>query len=115
MARRTSTCRLYRAELGTELGLLLDPGFLVLVDLLACRYDARVAESIKGWGSPGFNDATWSKAELVSGPGGVLRSPMMPSIRPTTTLVPKSVTEPQPGVFVFDFGQVGSVVVAGVN
>lgn len=34
-------------------------------------YDARLMQS--GWNRPGFNDAKWSQAILVNGPGGELR------------------------------------------
>ncbi len=65
------------------------------------RYDARVL--IDGWDRPGFDDRSWDKA--VSVPGYPLVSQMMPPIRATETLAPRSVARLPGGTFVFDFGQ----------
>ena len=66
-------------------------------------YDARLEKP--GWTAPGFNDSDWKAATIVPGPGGVLRAQQMPPIRITRTLVPVALSEPQPGIFVFDVGQ----------
>lgn len=66
-------------------------------------YDARL--ETRGWDRPGFNDKSWKKAELVQGPKGVLSAQMMPPIRVMDTIVPLKMTNPQPGVTVFDMGQ----------
>jgi alpha-L-rhamnosidase len=65
------------------------------------RTDARVL--IDGWDRPGFDDKGWEKA--VSVPGYPLVSQMMPPVRVTGTLTPRSVTRLAGGAFVFDFGQ----------
>ncbi|MBN1878397.1 MAG: family 78 glycoside hydrolase catalytic domain [Anaerolineae bacterium] len=68
------------------------------------RYDARL--EFPGWDAPGFNDHVWNpvivepreaKVALVGQPD--------PPIRVTEEIVPVSVTEQTPGVFIFDLGQ----------
>jgi len=67
------------------------------------EYDAR--REMPGWANASFNDAAWSPVQLVSAPGGKLAAQMINPIRVTETLKPVAVTEPKPGVFVFDMGQ----------
>jgi alpha-L-rhamnosidase len=67
------------------------------------EYDAR--KEFNGWNSPGFNDSAWQPAQLVIGPEGRLSSQMMAPIRVTQILKPNVVSEPKPGVFIFDMGQ----------
>jgi len=92
------------------------------------EYDAR--KELPGWARPGFDDSHWEKALFVDAPSfdpnstavpvfgdrpllghlfrsaaGRLSTPMLPPIRVTETLKPKSVRELRPGVFIFDFGQ----------
>ncbi len=66
-------------------------------------YDARL--EIPGWDLPGFDDSSWRA--VVAAPDGVgeLRGQMLPPIRKTRTLQPVQITEPKPGVFIFDMGQ----------
>ncbi len=66
-------------------------------------YDARLEKP--GWASPGFDDAGWRAAHVVAGPQGVLAAQMLPPIKVTETIKPVRLTEPRPGVFVFDLGQ----------
>jgi alpha-L-rhamnosidase len=66
-------------------------------------YDARLETA--GWDRAGFNDRGWKAAEAVEGAKGVLSAQMMPPIRVTDTLVPLKMTNPAPGVYVFDMGQ----------
>lgn len=66
-------------------------------------YDARLETA--GWDLPGYDDSQWSKAEPVPGPKGVLSGQMMPPIRVVDTIVPLKMTNPEPGVYVFDMGQ----------
>ena len=58
-----------------------------------------------GWDGPGFDDKAWAPAEAVKGPAGVLSAQMMPAIQVVDTIVPLKMTNPQPGVYVFDMGQ----------
>jgi len=67
------------------------------------EYDARM--EIPGWSEPGFDDHAWRAAQRVDAPGGVLRSQPCEPIRVTQTLKPVAVTEPKPGVYIFDMGQ----------
>ncbi len=66
-------------------------------------YDARQAP--RGWSSPGFDDAAWQEVIETGGPGGILKSQMMPPIKVTKTLQPVKEINPEPGVSLFDLGQ----------
>ena len=66
-------------------------------------YDARL--ETPGWDQPGFDDAAWTAAQAVEGPKGTLSAQMMPPIRVVDTRVPASMTNPEPGVYVYDMGQ----------
>jgi alpha-L-rhamnosidase len=66
-------------------------------------YDARLEKT--GWDLPGFDDKSWKRAEVISGPQGILSAQMMPPIKVTDTIVPLKMTAPKPGVYVFDMGQ----------
>jgi alpha-L-rhamnosidase len=66
-------------------------------------YDARL--ETPGWDRPGFDDSGWNAAQAVEGPKGVVSAEMMPPIRVVDTLVPVKMTNPRPGVYVFDMGQ----------
>jgi alpha-L-rhamnosidase len=67
------------------------------------EYDAR--REMPGWAKAGFDDSAWGPAQLVSAPGGKLAAQMIEPIRVTGTLQPVALTEPQPGVFIYDLGQ----------
>ncbi|HEV2348269.1 MAG TPA: family 78 glycoside hydrolase catalytic domain [Terriglobia bacterium] len=66
-------------------------------------YDARL--ETPGWDQPGFDDSAWAAADVVEGPQGTLSAQMMPPIRVVDTLVPVSIANPEPGVYVYDMGQ----------
>ncbi|MCS6775324.1 MAG: glycoside hydrolase family 78 protein [Chloroherpetonaceae bacterium] len=66
-------------------------------------YDARREQT--GWNTPEFNDASWDNARIVEAPAGILSAQNHPPIRVAQTLRPVRLTEPRPGVFVFDIGQ----------
>ena len=67
------------------------------------EYDARL--ELSGWNAPGFDDAKWHPAQGVTAPGGKLAAQMIEPIRVTETLKPVALTQPKPGVWVFDLGQ----------
>jgi alpha-L-rhamnosidase len=67
------------------------------------EYDGRL--EMPGWSEPGFNDRKWEAARVVGAPGGVLSAQMAEPIRVVETLHPVRMTEPEPGVYVFDMGQ----------
>ncbi len=58
-----------------------------------------------GWNAPGFDASAWPAARLVEAPAGVLAAETAPPIRAVLTLKPRAISEPRPGVYVFDFGQ----------
>ncbi len=66
-------------------------------------YDARRETS--GWDRPGFDDTDWPAAEAITGPTGVLSAQLMPAIQVVDTIMPLKMTNPLPGVYVFDMGQ----------
>jgi alpha-L-rhamnosidase len=66
-------------------------------------YDAR--REIPKWNLPGFDDAGWSTASVVSAPAGTPRAEANEPIRVTDTRPPGVRAEPSPGVFVYDVGQ----------
>jgi alpha-L-rhamnosidase len=66
-------------------------------------YDARKEQP--GWDRPGFDDSKWVQASLALEPLGILSAQDVPPIRVTRTLAPVKITEPRPGVRIFDFGQ----------
>jgi len=67
------------------------------------EYDAR--REFVDWSKTGFRDAAWQQAQLVAAPGGALCAPMIDPIRVTGAFKPMSVSEPKPGMFVYDLGQ----------
>lgn len=67
------------------------------------EYDARREED--GWAEAGFDDATWQPAQLVESPGGRLIAQMLEPMRVTEVIPAVEITEPQPGMFLVDFGQ----------
>lgn len=67
-------------------------------------YDAR--REHEGWDTAGFDDSAWEPAALSKEPKlGRLQAQDAPPIRVTKVLPAKRVTEPKPGVFIYDFGQ----------
>ena len=65
-------------------------------------YDAR--KELRGWDRPGFDDTHWEPAATAE-PLGPLRAQTAPPIRITRTLQPVKITEPKPGIYIFDLGQ----------
>ncbi len=66
-------------------------------------YDAR--KEMPGWSTAGFSDVGWQPAKEVPAPGGILAAQMIEPIRVVETLKPISLTEPRPGVWIYDMGQ----------
>lgn len=67
------------------------------------KYNARLEQ--KGWNDIGFNDKNWTNAKIENGPAGQLVAQYIPPVRATKILKPVKITEPKPGVYLFDFGQ----------
>ena len=66
-------------------------------------YDAR--QELRGWNQAGFNDAAWRSPQLATEKIGRLQAQPQPPIRVRETFPAVAVTEPQPGVFIYDLGQ----------
>lgn len=66
-------------------------------------YDARLEQ--KGWNETDFDDSKWQKAKSETGPTGQLIARYIPPVKATRILKPLKMTEPSPGVYLFDFGQ----------
>lgn len=66
-------------------------------------YDARLEQD--GWNNRNFKDKSWQTAKVEAGPKGELIARYIPPVRATKILNPIKMTEPEPGVYLFDFGQ----------
>jgi alpha-L-rhamnosidase len=66
-------------------------------------YDARREQP--GWDRAGFDDSGWKQAVPAPEPVGPLRAQDAPPIRISRILHPVKLSEPQPGVYIIDFGQ----------
>ncbi len=66
-------------------------------------YDARLEKP--GWAAAGYDDAGWSRAAIKEGPRGRLQSQLMPAIKVNRTIKPVKLTNPKPGIYVYDMGQ----------
>ncbi len=65
--------------------------------------DARLEQ--RGWDLPGFDASGWAQAKRGQAPDTRLIAQTSPLLERTGTLRARSVSEPQPGRYVFDFGQ----------
>ena len=65
-------------------------------------YDARREKP--GWDRPGYDDLAWSAVKVAPAPAGRLMAQYHPPIRKTASIRPVAISEPKPGVFVFDLG-----------
>lgn len=66
-------------------------------------YDAR--RELNGWRVPVFDDATWSAAQVVDGPGGSLTPAIAPAVGQHETYVPVKQASLGGGRVVYDLGQ----------
>jgi alpha-L-rhamnosidase len=66
-------------------------------------YDARLERA--GWDAPGYDDSAWEAARVAEAPKGALSAQMTQPIRVTGVLKPVRITQPKPGVFLYDLGQ----------
>ncbi len=74
----------------------------------ACLLDGEVYDARKempGWDRPGFDDAAWKPVEVQAQVRGRLVAQPNEPIRVVEELEPVAITEPAPGVYVFDLGQ----------
>jgi alpha-L-rhamnosidase len=68
------------------------------------RYDARRLPA--RWLEPGFDDRSWAPAVLVPGPRGALRAAAQEPIGVSGEIKPVGLSQPRPGVWVYDFGRI---------
>lgn len=62
-------------------------------------------EAPSRWEHPGFDDASWRRAEVLPAPAGRLVAQRHPPIRAVREIPPVKLTQPRPGVFVYDLGE----------
>ncbi len=65
--------------------------------------DARLISD--GWATAGYNSSSWMEAIAIDPKPVPIEAQDFESIRVERTLTPKTMTEPKPGVYVYDFGQ----------
>ncbi len=65
--------------------------------------DARLEQP--GWDKAGFNDAAWTSASTVPVKEPKLVAQYFQPIRIERTMTAMKITQPKPGVYIFDFGQ----------
>jgi alpha-L-rhamnosidase len=70
-------------------------------------YDAR--KEMAGWNTPEYNmeenETQWFIPLIKPAPGGIMQSQMLEPIEAIEELKPISVSNPKPGIFVYDLGQ----------
>ncbi|HEY5912841.1 MAG TPA: family 78 glycoside hydrolase catalytic domain [Verrucomicrobiae bacterium] len=71
--------------------------------LMGCVYDAR--KELPGWDTPACDDAQWRSAKVDATVKANLQAHPGAPIRRIEQVAAKKVTEPKPGVYVFDLGQ----------
>ncbi|MBL7093841.1 family 78 glycoside hydrolase catalytic domain [candidate division KSB1 bacterium] len=98
-------------EDGTSISVVSDEKWKLTTDgpiQANCEYDGEIYDArteANGWSKIGFNDSQWRNVELVEKPGEKLVAQMNEPIKVMETIQPVAVTEPQPGIFIFDMGQ----------
>ena len=90
---------------GTDSAWRASPGPVLRADMLAGEiYDARL--ELSGWDKPGFDASGWSPvATGAEFEPAVLEPHPAEPVRATQQLPARAITEPRPGVYVFDLGQ----------
>jgi alpha-L-rhamnosidase len=66
-------------------------------------YDARL--ELPGWDSPGFSSAAWTNVTTGAENSPVIQAHPAETVQTNQTLAPTSITQPQPGLYVVNFGQ----------
>lgn len=76
------------------------------------KYDALIEKSLDGWNKPNYDDSGWDAPALLAankivsnGQTPQIVSQNIALIRPTVELPALSMTEPEEGVYIYDFGQ----------
>jgi alpha-L-rhamnosidase len=66
-------------------------------------YDARM--DLGDWSRAGYDATRWQPAQVVAAPAPVISAQRQEPLRVTGTLKPIALTEPKPGLFIYDLGQ----------
>ncbi len=66
-------------------------------------YDARREQ--QAWDSPGFSNAAWRGAQVMKSPAKKIEAQTIDPIKVIETIKPVRMTNPKPGVYVYDMGQ----------
>lgn len=66
-------------------------------------YDARLEHN--GWDKAGFDDSKWNNPKLYTLPNGRLMPSPTTGIKNQETIKPIKMTEPSPGIYIFDLGK----------
>ncbi len=67
------------------------------------HYDAQLEKN--GWDTSSYDDLTWEPVQLIDGPGGKLVYQNIPPVKRIKTITPVNITNPKPGVYIYDMGQ----------
>ena len=95
---------------GSSATICSDESWKVSTDGLIVYNDIRGGETcdarkaMPGWDRPGYDDSAWTNARIVPAPKGRLQAQYHPPIRAVESMRPVKLTEPKPGVYVFDLG-----------
>lgn len=90
--------------LGTDESWRAAPGPVLDNNIYAGEeYDARL--EIPAWSDSPFNDRSWKNASLIEAPTRDLQVQSLPPIKRIKTLHAVDLSQPKPGIFVYDFGQ----------
>lgn len=71
--------------------------------LMGETYDARL--EMPGWDRAGFDDRSWRPVEILDKPRAELSAQRSQVVRRVQMLSPRTITEPRPGVYIFDMRQ----------
>ncbi len=66
-------------------------------------YDAQLEKP--GWDQTNYDDSGWKQVELMESPGGKLESQNIQAIKKNKIIKPVQITNPKPGVYVYNMGQ----------
>jgi len=93
-----------REIIGTDSSWQAAAGPIRAADLqMGCLYDAR--REFQGWDAPGFEDEQWRPASVDAAVTANLEAHPGEPMRRMEEIAARSMTEPRPGVYVFDLGQ----------
>jgi alpha-L-rhamnosidase len=94
-----------RATIPTDARWTVKPGPIVSSDIITGEtYNARSEQP--GWDKPNFAGTGWKAAGLIDADAkGTLVAAVGPQVEVTGTLKPINLTQPKPGIYVYDIGQ----------